>query len=133
MTRWLRWVTVVPSAIVAWFAALMIGLALRRVAFAFCPPELVFSRGECSAPWFMPVERAIMVFGAGLAAALFVLFPTIIAPAHRRIVLWVSFLVGVALAAVAGLYSGFYLELLAAIAVGSVATLLTFKHVTKRP
>ena len=42
----LRWVLILPSAVVAWFAALLVGMLALSLAEHLCPPENVVS-GTC--------------------------------------------------------------------------------------
>jgi hypothetical protein len=131
MAKWLRWLSVAPSAVLAWFIAVYVVLELRRLALALCPAEMVFSGTECDAAWFATVDHALMPFGAGLAAVLVVLLPTVIAPSHRRMVAWAVFVVGAGIAAVPGI-GGFYLEFSAAIVSGLLTALVADKRVASK-
>ena len=87
--RWLRWLLVLPVAWLSWIVAAMVALTLYTIAETLCPREQMIS-GLCTAPWFDHAERAILSFGAGLAAALITVSCTLLAPSHRRVVVVVT-------------------------------------------
>jgi len=89
----MRWLLVVPSAFVGWYAALFIGLLLYSVADYFCPPELMIS-GSCHASWHSPVIDGVIIFGASLSAILVILFSVLMAPNKRKLVAKIIYLGG---------------------------------------
>ena len=93
----IRWLLVIPSAFVGWYAALFMGFLLYSVADYFCPPELMIS-GQCSASWHQPVIDGVIIFGASLSAILVILFSVLVAPNKRKLVAKIIYLGGVLLA-----------------------------------
>lgn len=90
MTNALRWIAVVPAALVSFVALFMLLASLRGLLLRFCPdgdlgtewtsdlslPSPVVSMPTCYAAWFPDVEMALLVFAftgavgaAGCAAA----------------------------------------------------------------
>ena len=71
------------------------------------------------------------------AAVLVVLFPTVVAPSHKNVVVWTAFIGGVAVAvggvAVAAVLGsiGFYAELASAIVAGAAAVYAVSKWLVK--
>ena len=97
---WLiRWPLILPAVYLGWWLALVVGIGLHSAATAFCPEDRLDS-GLCTAPWFGPVEAAIFVSCAALAASLVVALATVMAPARRLWVAWITFLAG-------GLFAGY--------------------------
>ena len=93
----IRWLWIVPTAILVWYAMLALGLALDSLATKFCPADALIS-GFCIASWFHDVERGIMIGCAGLTALAIVVVSAIIAPAYRMRAAAVMFAAGVAVA-----------------------------------
>ena len=92
----------IPAAFAGWYLALLLAMLAYGIGTRLCPPELVVS-GACTADWFGPFFDALVIGGACLAATLVVLFPALVAPAHR---------VGVARAAlVAGVGAALWMAL----------------------
>ena len=113
----LRWVAVIPAALLGWYLALVIGLSLRSLATSLCPPEDLVS-DACAASWFAPVEDGIFIATAALAALLVLLFSTVICPSHKRGVAVVVFVVGTASAVLLGYALSIWLPPLAAVISG---------------
>ncbi len=93
----IRWLWIVPCAILVWYAMLALGLALDSLATQFCPADALLS-GFCTASWFRTVERAIMIGCAGLSALAIVVVSALIAPLHRLRAAAVMFAAGVVVA-----------------------------------
>ena len=117
---WLRWIAVVPAAVAGWWLVVVVAITLHGLVFSFCAPEDVVS-GACVAPWFSQFESALLYFAVALSATLVVLVPTIMAPAHRRLIAWVAYLVGAIVALSIG---GLSMELAIAVASGFIAAVL---------
>jgi hypothetical protein len=121
-----RWLLVPVAGILAWYAALFGTLALdgvlRRLLYP-CPPDLVVS-GLCGADWYRASVDAATCFGAGLAAFLIVTGCVAMAPACKRIVALVTFLLGTGVALYGGFSSQAYAPMVTAILVGAVTTLM---------
>lgn len=126
MSRQFRWAAVIPSAIVAWFVALFIGMALNAIATKFCPADHLIS-GHCKAPWFSYVDRGIILFSVALSAVLTVVAPAVVAPTHRVTVAWVAFVIG-AVAAIA-IGWGMAVEIGTAIGAGMVVAMVVSRVV----
>ena len=118
---------VLPAAYFGWWLALVAGIALHNGATALCPADQLDS-GACLAPWFPWVEGSIFVFCAGLAAALVVLFATLMAPAKRHRVAWIVFAAGALFAG----YLGFAIPAPKESAAALTAGLATASLITRR-
>ena len=119
---WLRWLLVLPGAWAGWAIAVLTGVGAHSALAALCPPEQLVS-GMCVAPWFRYSERIVVCAGAGLAAALILLFCTLIAPSHRPRVVLVTLAAGAAVAIAMGVLAGAYAELMMALAIGILVSL----------
>lgn len=91
---WIRWLAVIPVAILSCHAVFLLGMALLIGIGWLCPPEEMIS-GSCVAWWASYAERAAFVVCAGLAAFLVVVSAAVVAPSHRKQVAWASFAIGV--------------------------------------
>ena len=91
--RILRWILVPIACVLAWLQALLMGLFLLDAAESFCPEDRMVS-GVCIATWWQPVERCILLFTAGLAAALVVAAGFFTSPANRNVAGWTVFYIG---------------------------------------
>jgi hypothetical protein len=116
----MRWLAVVPSAVIAYLVSFFIGVTLMDIAQSYCPPSQVVSGTDCSAPWSRDVELGIMSFGAALAGFLLVAIPALVAPSQRTVIARTIFIGGTALALV-GAAVGAYVEATAAIVAGLLA------------
>lgn len=119
----IRWLAVVPTAILTWHIALLVGLLLHSGLEAICPTEQKVSE-ICIAPWFAGAEAGVFIFSAAFAAALIVTACTLIAPDHRRIVAWTTFGLGTLAAAYLALQAMAIWEFVAAVVAGSVSAWL---------
>ncbi|HEY5761904.1 MAG TPA: DUF2784 domain-containing protein [Rhodocyclaceae bacterium] len=116
---WLRWGLLLPAALVGWYAALVAGMLLLALAERLCPAEAMVS-GACVAPWFDSVSTAVFCFSTGLAAALIVLLPTLVAPRARPHVAWVVFGLGSVAAVLMGVTASAYAEMASAVVAGAL-------------
>ena len=125
-TSVLRWVAVVPAAILAWFLTLLVAVPLLALPVRGClssdGPKPMF----CG--WFPLGGRELAYFGAGLSAVVVVVVAAYIAPSHRRIVAWLVLLVGAAYAGLVGYVYGFATEALIAIACGVISAALVSRR-----
>lgn len=93
----LRWLLVIPSAVVAWYAAHVLGISTLSLFENFCPMEKMLS-GACVAAWWQPLESGIVVLFSGVSAVLVVLCATLTAPGRKRAVAIIAYLTGAAVA-----------------------------------
>jgi len=89
----LRWLLLIPSAIVGWYVALFIGILFYGFTDYFCPPEQMLS-GKCQASWHAPLVYAVVIFGSSLSAVLVILFSVLMAPAKRVIIAKIAYISG---------------------------------------
>ena len=116
--RIVRWVLMVPAAVVAWFVALFLGVALLGGLTRLCPANQMVS-GMCTAPWYDGASEMAIAFGAAMAAAFSLIACTAIAPTHKRVSAIITFVGGVLVAVAMGLASGEYASLVAAVVTGA--------------
>jgi hypothetical protein len=121
--EWLRWLLVIPAAVLGWYAALIAGMLLLAFAESLCPPEDVVS-GACMAPWFGTVSAVVFCIGTALAAVLVVLLPTLAAPRARLRVAWVAFALGLAVALAMAIAASAHAELASAVVAGALTTVV---------
>jgi hypothetical protein len=88
---------VIPSAVVAWYIALVLGLLTRGLVENFCPPTEMVS-GVCVAAWWQPVESTIFVLFSGISAVFVVLCAAVTAPRRKREVVLIAYLTGAVVA-----------------------------------
>lgn len=120
--EWIRWLLTLPMAVVGWYIAIIVGMLLLSVAESFCPPEAMVS-GACTASWFPTVSRLVFCLATGLAAALVVLLPTLVAPRGRRRVAWIAFGLGLFAALLMAGAVKAYAEFASAVFAGTLAAL----------
>jgi len=104
-THWLpeiRWVLAALSPMVAIFIAIVSLVAGPAWLIRLCPPSELIS-GVCIATWYRSLETAVVCLGFGVAAAVFVLLPTTLAPSGKRPVAMSAFLCGLVLIASVGI------------------------------
>ena len=119
----IRWLWIVPTAILVWYAMLLLGMALDSLAMAFCPADQQLS-GFCIASWFRPVERGIVIGCAGLSGFAIVLTSAVIAPVYRLRAAVVMYGVGALVAVNMALQTSAHAEFIAALVGGLLATLV---------
>ena len=88
-----RWALVPLAAWAAWAVTVAATIGLYSVVETFCPVDQVVS-GMCVAPWFRHAAQAVFCTGSALGAVLIPIASTTAAPAHRRRVALVTFVVG---------------------------------------
>jgi peptidoglycan/LPS O-acetylase OafA/YrhL len=98
----IRWVLAALSPMVAIFVAIVSLVAGPTWLIRLCPPEDLIS-GVCMATWYRSAETVVISLGFGVAAALFVLLPTALAPRGKRPVAIAAFLCGLVLIASVGI------------------------------
>jgi hypothetical protein len=118
MLRVIRWLLILPGAVAAWYAALILGIGLYKSVDALCPFGQV-EFGRCLAPWFMDASDVFIGIGAALAALLVMVTCTFLAPTHRRHVAIATFVVGAITAIIMG-WESFANATIAAIVSGGV-------------
>jgi hypothetical protein len=129
--RILRWALTPVAAWAGWTAALVVGWNLYSTAERMCPAQMMVS-GICVAPWFSFASATIICLGAALAAVLVVVGVTWVAPADRRVVSRVIYLIGAITAIALGVASAAWLELASALVAGAIAVALIDRR-EKRP
>ena len=97
----MRWFLLIPVAYLGYYAALISGMAFLALAESFCPPDAIVS-GMCVADYMKPVERTLFVVFPGIAAALVVLLPALVAPSGKEEVAFAFLTVGSVIAIVLG-------------------------------
>lgn len=117
--RLIRWLLIIPAAVVAWYAAFILALVLHAGVDILCPADQVIS-ALCVAPWYEVASNAVVCVGAGLAALLIMLVSTSLAPAYKRQVAVATFVAGAAVAALMGWNAGAFGPMLAAIITGAL-------------
>jgi len=122
----IRWIMVIPAAIIGWGLAIMVGLLLTNIPGYFCPPELEIS-GFCKATWYGPVMLGIMIFAAALSAVMTLLFAVLVAPRKRDLVAKVVFVAGSSYAIYLAFSISAWVEYLSAIIFGLFTLFLLIK------
>ena len=124
-----RWAAILPAALVAWYLALLIGVAALSFLESLCPPELVVS-GMCTATWFRSAEKTIIHVGAALAAALVVASVAVVAPAKKLWAAFASLVIGSAIALWLAIETSAWGEFASAVAAGGITVLVVRKLVS---
>lgn len=109
-----RWIAIVPTAMLAWWATLLLGFGLDSLAMRFCPPEQTIS-SFCIADWYPSVQTGIVLACAALAGFLIVFAGALVAPAQRRLVSWALLFAAFMVAGVMAVQTGAYTACAAAI------------------
>jgi hypothetical protein len=119
----IRWVSVVPSAVIAWYVAYLVGAVLFAVVVAPCWSSDEPQPRFCDAAWFPLdfVERGVFFFGVGLAASLVVAVSACVAPSHRTAVAHTALGVGTIVAGVMGYLAEALAEAAVAVVCGCIA------------
>ena len=121
-----RWLAIVPCAVVIGCAMLVFTLALDSFAISVCPADALVS-GFCTASWFPQVERGIMVVCAGFAALFVVAATARLAPAYRVRAAWAMFGAAALLAVNMAAQAGTYAEFAATVAGGLLGVLSAWR------
>jgi hypothetical protein len=132
MPAWLRWLALVPAAAVGWYGSLIAGIGARSVLMSFCPSDEIIS-GLCSASWYAPAEDALMCVFAGIAAALIVTLPTLVAPSRKVTVAFIVLLLGSLVAVVMGSQIRAFGPMICAVLAGTLAAMLLRRHYLALP
>ncbi len=88
-----RWVLVVPAALVGWYAGLIVALLIYKTNVALCPARYLVS-GMCTAPWSSAMEELAVIVGGAVVGALVVLLPALMAPYHRKKIALIAYALG---------------------------------------
>jgi hypothetical protein len=114
-----RWLLTVPSALVGFYAGALVAILILESGKSLCPEADMVS-GMCVAPWIWYVDQGAFGFGSLLCGAFVVLLPTLMAPAHRRIVALAFYGLGLASAALLWVPAMWTMNLAAAVG-GAIA------------
>lgn len=98
MVKALRWLLVIPVAVIGWYIGLIVAILIHMAGEHLCPAEEIVS-GFCTAPWMAYVDDFAQALGSLLCGVLVVLFPTLLAPSHRGTVAAVAYASGLILSA----------------------------------
>jgi hypothetical protein len=122
----IRWLLLVPSAVVAWYFVFFISLVLHEVVVGRCFDSDAPPPDYCQASWFPRdfLHEALVFFGVGLSAVVVVFVAALVAPSHKRHVAWVALAAGAALAIVAAYGAGAVAEAGVAIVAGVLAAVV---------
>ena len=123
--RALRWILVPALAPIGYLVTFLSSLLLDQLLLRLCPAELVVS-GTCTASWYPIAEMSIFAIGAAIGAAVWVVLPTLVAPAHRTTVAWIAFASGAGLALwfIAHVGSEFAVPFASALIAGTIVALI---------
>jgi hypothetical protein len=124
-----RWILILPAGMAAWYLALAVGIALYQALETLCHADQIESGHHCYAPWFSRITRALIVFGAGLAAVFVMMACTWTAPSHKRQVALITFVAGTVAAIIMGAYLQAYLAMVTAIIAGAVTLAVLLRKV----
>lgn len=124
-----RWLLVVPLGILGVIAGFAVAIALVSIADALCPRELVVS-GMCTAPWYGAAFDAATCAGAIVGAWFAVVLPAAVAPAHRKRIAALAFVLGAGYAAyaLAAVGASLLLPFVLALVAGAIALLRTVRR-----
>ena len=124
---WLRWLLVIPAAIVGFYLALAIGVLLLSLSETVCSADAMQS-GHCYAPWFGWAEEAIVIGTSGLTAWLVVLLPSLTCPHYKRTTATLAYGIGAAMTIMIGITGPLWIPAGAALLAG----LLTLRRVYRQ-
>ncbi|WP_295449127.1 hypothetical protein [uncultured Thiodictyon sp.] len=115
-----RWLLVLPSGVAGWYLGLLIGLLIYEAGEKTCPIGYVVS-GMCYAPWSHLLHLFAFAVGSGVAGALVVALPALVAPMRAFNIALTAFAIGV----VAGTYmlvqTGAWLLYVSALVCGGIS------------
>lgn len=120
----MRWIAVVPAALLGWWFVVLASVAIHAAVFRLCPADEVVS-GACVAPWFSHFETGLLYGSAALSAIVVVVAATVTAPSSRPLVALLAFLLGVIAALLLG---GPANETIVACIAGFAAVLVVGRH-----
>lgn len=132
----LRWLLLVPAALAAWWATLLVGMLVYDWVEALCPPAQVVS-GFCTNPRVNAALDALMIVFAGLSAIAVEAAVVRTAPARKAACCWLAFAAGSAVA-VLGFGQGIMMAsvlapVLSAVTCGFVYALVITARLRKPP
>jgi uncharacterized membrane protein YadS len=125
-----RWILVVPSAVVAGYFAFVGSIVLYGLIVAPCMSSDSPQPAFCEAEWF-PLEvlkHGVVLFGAGLSAALVVVVSALMAPSRRTTVAWFAVAIGAVVASWMGYRAGAVVEAAVAAVCGIIAAVFVSRH-----
>ena len=122
----LRWLTILPMSIAAWFIAFIGTVQLLDLILYFCPVEHQVS-GMCTHPVATGAENALIVFGASLSAVLVILAAAFTAPTHKAKVAAGILVLGLVVAVWAYLETDALAALIGACLAGFITFLLVLR------
>jgi hypothetical protein len=88
--RWIAIIIVIPSS---WYACIVLGVLLQRLAVKIWCAEDEIS-GACPHEWFSQIEVAIIFACTVIGALVTVVVPYIVAPNFRVAAMWIAFTIG---------------------------------------
>ena len=128
----LRWVLLIPAAVVAWYAVFVIGLFTHGwVEQLICPPQ-DFMSGSCFNAGVQKWLDALMHCFVALAAVAVELAAVLVAPQRREAVLWVALALGLAAAAAMAALASAWTFFAAALIGGVAGAVLIVRVLRKR-
>lgn len=95
----IRWILLVPIAILAWYVAFFFGIVALDIRDSLCPSEYMVS-GMCKGPFGRITMKLLMVLFSGISAIFVVASSALVAPTHKGIVAITAFVVGSGAAAI---------------------------------
>jgi hypothetical protein len=119
ITNAIRWILLLPTALVAWYAVVALGMILLSAMNDWCPFGEVVS-DMCYGPFIHYATESIILGVAGLSAFVVVFVASKAAPNFKLVVAVGAFACGGAIAAFLAVRLEAWLELTAALAAGSV-------------
>lgn len=94
----LRWILTPMLAPLGYVVAVYLAIVLTGHLHHLCPADAQVS-GRCTLPWYPTAEMAAFSVATAAGAAVWVLLPVLVAPAHKARVAWVAYACGAAVAA----------------------------------
>lgn len=130
MKNVIRWLAIIPGAVLAWYAAMIIAVTIHMLLARFCAAQDMVS-GVCITDWYLIAGEVVVCFGTGLCALLVVLICAVIAPTHKIAVAWVAFAVGASIAIYMGVVSDSYGARTTALIVGLATATMVHRRLAK--
>ena len=93
----IRWVLIVPAAVLGFYAAILLGMLSYFMAESFCPEEAMVS-GMCTAPYMRVFEKVAFVAFPTLASLIIIWSVYFLAPRYKVYVSSAAYLVGASIA-----------------------------------
>ena len=120
----LRWLFVGPATLATWFGVFLIGLvAYQATEHAVCPEGQMVS-GICVNPRVQSTLEVVIYIFAGISAIAVELAAAALAPSHKVVVSWVTFIAGSWAAILLGFLANAYGQALTAIACGLITPIV---------